>query len=386
VLLKLETLAVHAGRTVEPGTSAVTPSITPSTTFERAEDGSYPSGHIYTRSGNPNRQALESALAMLEGGATGLAFASGQAAAAAVLQALSAGDHVILPDDLYHGMRRLVKDVLARWNLKVDFVDMRDPVNLENALRSETRLVWIETPSNPQLKIVDIARVAEISHQIGALCAVDNTWATPIWQRPLELGADIVMHSTTKYLGGHSDVLGGALILPQGHEALESQLRIIQSVSGAVPSPFDCWLVLRSLPTLPIRVREQSASAAKIAIFLSEHPCIEKVHYPGLPTHEGFAIAARQMSGYGGMLSFQVRGGQAEAMAMAARLKIFTRATSLGGVESLIEHRASVEGSDSPTPVNLLRGSIGLEHVDDLIDDLAQALDADLQRPIYRIE
>ena len=374
--MKLETLAVHAGRAVEPGTSAVTPSITPSTTFERAEDGSYPSGHIYTRSSNPNRQALENALALLEGGAAALAFASGQAAAAAVLQTLSAGDHVILPDDLYHGMRRLVKDVLARWNLKVDFVDMRDPANVVNALRAETRLVWIETPSNPQLKIVDIARVAAIAHQAGALCAVDNTWATPIWQRPLELGADIVMHSTTKYLGGHSDVLGGALILPENHAALESQLRTIQSISGAVPSPFDCWLLLRSLPTLPIRVREQSASAAKIAAFLSQHPRVQAVHYPGLPTHEGYEIASRQMRGFGGMLSFQVGSGQREAMAVAAHLKIFTRATSLGGVESLIEHRASVEGADSPTPANLLRASIGLEHVDDLIDDLAQALDS----------
>ncbi|HVU15242.1 MAG TPA: PLP-dependent transferase, partial [Phototrophicaceae bacterium] len=206
----------------------------------------------------------------------------------------------------------------------------------------------------------------------GAICTVDNTWATPIWQRPLDLGADVVMHSTTKYLGGHSDVLGGALILRD--LAPEAPLRTIQSLGGAVPSPFDCWLILRSLPTLPIRVREQTATAGKIAQFLSEHPNVEKVHYPGLPTHDGHEIAAKQMRGFGGMLSFQVKGGQAEAMNVAARLKIFTRATSLGGVESLIEHRASVEGADSPTPINLLRASIGLEHSDDLLDDLAQAL------------
>ncbi|HVU15099.1 MAG TPA: aminotransferase class V-fold PLP-dependent enzyme, partial [Phototrophicaceae bacterium] len=271
--MKLETLAVHSGRAVEPGTSAVTPSITLSTTFERAADGSYPSGHVYTRSSNPNRDALELALATLEGGAAGLAFASGQAAASAVLQTLSPGAHVILPDDLYHGMRNLVKNVLTHWGLLADFVDMRDPANVERAIRPQTKLIWVETPSNPQLKIVDIARVTEIAHKAGALCAVDNTWATPIWQRPLDLGADMVMHATTKYLGGHSDVLGGALVLREA--ALEAPLRTLQILGGAVPSPFDCWLILRSLPTLPIRVREQTATAGKIAQFLSEHPNVE---------------------------------------------------------------------------------------------------------------
>ncbi len=373
--MRLETLAVHAGRAVEPGSSAVTPAITLSTTFERADDGSYPNQHVYTRTSNPNRQALESALAVLEGGAAALAFASGQAAASAMLQTLSVGDHVILPDDLYHGMRHLVKEVLARWGLRADFVDMRDAANVQNSLRPETRLIWIETPSNPQLKIVDIAAVSELAHQAGAWCAVDNTWATPVWQRPLALGADVVLHSTTKYFGGHSDVLGGALILRDGATLLENQLRTIQSLGGGVPSPFDCWLLLRSLPTLPLRVRQQTASAGKIAEFLSQHPRVEAVHYPGLSGHAGHDIAARQMSGFGAMLSAQIKGGAEEAMAVAARVKLFIRATSLGGVESLIEHRASVEGADSPTPVNLLRLSIGLEHVDDLIDDLAQALD-----------
>jgi cystathionine gamma-synthase len=372
--MKLETVAVHAGRPVEPGTSAVTPSITLSTTFERAEDGSYP-GSVYTRSGNPNRDALETALATLEGGQTALAFASGQAATTAVLQTLNTGDHVILPNDLYHGVRYLVKNVLSRWGLQADFVDMQDVINVERTITPRTKLIWVETPSNPSLQIADIARLAELARQAGAICAVDNTWATPIWQRPLELGADIVMHSTTKYLGGHSDVLGGALILKDQHTELTTQLRAIQNLTGAVPSPFDCWLLLRSLPTLPIRVREQTASASKIAAYLSQHSQVERVYYPGLTTHQGHAVAAKQMHGFGGMLSFQVKGGQAEAMQTAARLKIFTRATSLGGVESLVEHRASVEGPDSPTPPNLLRASIGLEHVDDLIDDLAQALE-----------
>lgn len=371
--MKLETLAVHAGRAVETGSGAVTPSITLSTTFERAEDGSYPGGHVYTRTSNPNRAALENALAALEGGEAALAFASGQAAAAAVFQTLAAGDHVLLPDDLYHGTRNLVKQVLAGWGLQVSFTDLSNTAALANALRPETKLVWVETPSNPLLKVTDIRRAAALAHEAGALCVVDNTWASPVWQHPLELGADVVLHSTTKYLGGHSDVLGGALILPQENE-LAGRLRTIQNLSGGVPSPFDCWLLLRSLPTLPLRVREQTTSAGKVATFLNQHPRVEAVHYPGLPSHAGYETARQQMSGFGGMLSFQVRGGQSEALATAARLKLFIRATSLGGVESLIEHRASVEGVDSTTPVNLLRVSIGLEHVDDLIADLEQAL------------
>ena len=372
--MRLETLAVHAGRAVEPGTRAVTPSIVLSTTFERAEDGSYPGEHIYTRSSNPNRQALETALAALEGGTVALAFASGQAATAAVIQTLSAGDHVIFPNDLYHGTRNFVKQIMERWQLGADFVDMSNLGEIERALQPKTRLIWIETPSNPQLRIVDIQRVADLAHDASALCAVDNTWATPIWQRPLEFGADIVLHSTTKYLGGHSDVLGGALILRD--EVLEGTLRTIQSLSGAVPSPFDCWLLLRSLATFPIRVREQTNSAEKIAVFLSQHPGVEMIHYPGLPAHPGHEIAVKQMQKFGAMLSFQVKGGQAKAMAVAARVKLFTRATSLGGVESLIEHRASVEGAGTLTPANLLRVSVGLEHVDDLLTDLEQALAA----------
>lgn len=381
--MKLETMAVHAGRQPDPASGAVTPNITPSTTFERAEDGSYPRGHVYTRDSNPTRAALETALAALEGAGDtqacrGLAFASGQAATSAVLHTLAAGDHVILPDDLYHGTRHLAGGLLARWGLRADFVDMRDPANVAAALRPETRLVWVETPSNPLLKVADIAAIAGIAHSAGARCAVDNTWATPVLQRPFAHGADIVMHSTTKYIGGHSDVLGGALIVRADDDALYARLREAQLLAGGVPSPFDCWLLLRSLATLPLRVRAQSASAAQIAAYLAAHPAVECVHYPGLATHPGHAVAAQQMnaggSGYGGMLSVQVRGGQADALAVAARVRLFTRATSLGAVESLIEHRASIEGPGSATPPNLLRVSVGLEHVEDLLADLSGAL------------
>ncbi|MBK9125726.1 MAG: aminotransferase class V-fold PLP-dependent enzyme [Chloroflexi bacterium] len=373
--MNIETLAVHAGRPVENHTGAVTPSITLSTTFERAEDGSFPHGNIYTRSGNPNRAALQEALAALEGGESAFAFASGMAAAAAILQTLSADDHVILSDDLYHGVRYLTSEVLARWNLQTSFVDMSDPENIRAALRPYTRLVWVETPTNPALKIVDITAAAEIARAAGALTVVDNTWATPVWQLPLALGADIVMHSTTKYLGGHSDVLGGALVLRSGLGELSERIATVQNLSGAVPSPFDCWLILRSLPTLPIRVRAQTESAGKVAQFLADHAAVERVHYPGLPDHDNHAVAARQMRGFGGMLSFQVRGGKDAAMQVAARVSLFTRATSLGGIESLIEHRASVEGPTTATPQNLLRVSIGLEHPDDLIADLRTALE-----------
>ena len=372
---RFETLAVHAGRAVDPHSGAVTPSITLATTFERGADGSFPGGHVYTRSSNPNRDALEAAFAALEGGATALAFGSGQAATAAVLQSLATGDHVILPSDLYHGTRYLVRDVLARWGLAADFVDLRDLDALRAALRPATRLIWAETPSNPQLRIADLAAIAGVAQKHGALFAVDNTWATPLLQRPLEFGADIVMHSTTKYFGGHSDVLGGALILREAPGGpLAERLRAIQRLSGGVPSPFDCWLLLRSIPTMPARVRLQSESAGRIATFLAGNPRVQVVNYPGLATHPNHDVAARQMSGFGAMLSFEVHGGEAGAMAVAAAVKLITRATSLGGVETLIEHRASVEGPDTATPRNLLRLSVGLEHVDDLIEDLSDAL------------
>lgn len=371
--MNLETLAVHAGREVEAGTHAVTPSITPTTTFERAADGSYPA-HVYTRSGNPNRDRLETALATLEGGADCVAFASGMAATAAVLQSLQSGDHVLLPDDLYHGTRHLATQTMARWGLAATFVDLSDLAQVEAALRPNTRLIWIETPSNPRLKITDIRAVAALASGRGILTVADNTWATPVLQRPLDLGVDAVMHSTTKYIGGHSDVLGGAVVMHEGRNALAQSLRDLQKLVGGVPSPFDCWLLSRSIPTLPYRVRAQSQNAAAVAGWLADHPKIERVHYPGLAMHPGHAIAARQMRMFGAMLSVEVRGGLAAAMQVAGSTRLFTQATSLGGVESLIEHRYSVEGPGAPTPPSLLRISIGLEHVDDLIADLAAAL------------
>lgn len=369
----VETLAVHAGRRHDDPTGAVMPPIHLSTTFERGTDGSYPTQYVYTRSENPNRIALEECLAALEGGEAAAAFASGMAAIAAILQALHPGDHVLMPDDLYHGTRRYISEVLGPWGLDCDFIDMTDPGYVATRMRPSTRLIWVETPSNPLLKITDIAAVAEVAHRRSAMVAVDNTWASPICQQPLALGVDLVMHATTKYLGGHSDILGGAVISRHNDEFFQ-RLATIQKIGGSVPAPFDCWLLLRSIRTLPYRMRAHTENAGAVAQFLAEHPAVAAVHYPGLPQHPGHAVAARQMRLFGGMLSIQVRGGKDEAMAAAAKVKIFTRATSLGGVESLIEHRASIEGPHGNTPPNLLRISVGLEHPDDLIADLAQAL------------
>lgn len=371
--MHIETLAIHAGRQPDPATGAITTPIYLSTTFERAPDGSYPNAHIYTRESNPNRQMLEQALAALEGGTAALTFASGMAAINAVAQALKPGDHVLFPDDVYYGLRELFRDPFGAWGLQASAVDMTDLDAVKAALRPNTALVWVETPSNPMVRITDIAAVAALARGAGAQLVADATWTTPVLLRPLELGADMVMHATTKYLGGHSDLLGGALIAREETPLFE-RIRHVQVLAGAVPSPFDCWLLLRSLQSLPYRVRAQSAHAGRIAEFLAEHPAVQVVNYPGLESHPGHAIAAAQMAGFGAMMSIQMHGGEAAAMAVAAKVGLFTRGTSLGGVESLIEHRASVEGPDTPTPRDLLRLSIGLEHPDDLIADLAQAL------------
>lgn len=370
--IRIETLAVHAGHSIDAATGAVAAPIHLSTTFQRDPDGGYPHGFQYGRSANPNRQALEQALAALEGGEDAAAFGSGLAASSALLQALAPGDHVIAPTDVYHGMTKLLRDVYMRWGLDVSFIDMTNLAEVNKAVRSKTKLIWVETPSNPRLKITDIVSVAEIAHAAGALCACDNTWA-PIVQRPFDLGADLVMHATTKYLGGHSDVTGGVVIAREKTGFLE-RVREIQTTGGAVPSPFDCWLVLRGMRSLPWRMRAHSENASRVAAWLADHPRVETVHYPGLAAHAGHEIAARQMSAFSGMLSFEVRGGR-EAALVAAKTEIFIRATSLGGVESLIEHRASIKGEDPRTPQGLLRLSIGLEHPDDLIEDLAQALE-----------
>ncbi len=370
--MKIETLAVHAGHTIDPTTGAVSAPIHLSTTFERDIEGTYSRGFMYTRNDNPNRQALERGISILEGGEASAAFGSGTAAAMALFQALAPGDHVLAHVDAYYGTSRLLREIFLPWGLDADFLDMSNLDEVKKALRPETKLAWVETPSNPLLKIVDLAPVAGIVHEAGALCVCDNTWA-PVLQRPFELGTDLILHSTTKYFGGHCDVAGGIVIAKKESEFFQ-RVRSIQYSGGAVPSPFDCWLILRGMRTLPWRMRAHSENGMKIADFLVQHPQIERVHYPGLRSHPGHEIADRQMSMFGGMLSFQVKGGRNAAMSVAERTKIFIRATSLGGVESLIEHRASIEGAGTTSPENLLRLSIGLENADDLIEDLDQAL------------
>jgi cystathionine gamma-synthase len=370
---RIETVAVHAGMHIDPGTGAVTPAIHPSTTFERDADGSYPRGFLYSRNSTPNRTALEECLTALEGGQDAAAFASASAATAAILLSLEPGDHVVAPMDAYHGTLRLLRETFARWKLDTTFVDMTDAAAARAAVRPTTRLVWVETPSNPLWKVSDLAAIGEIARRAGALYVCDNTTATPVLQSPFKLGADLVLHATTKYLGGHGDVLGGAVVA-RTRDGVFERIRAIQASGGAVPSPFDCWLVLRGIRTLPYRMRAHSENALKVAAFLHGHARVEAVHYPGLPTHPAHDVARRQMAAFGGMLSVQVRGDQARAMQVAAKLRVFTRATSFGGTESLVEHRASIEGPGTRTPENLLRLSIGLEHPDDLIDDLDQAL------------
>ncbi|HEY2615599.1 MAG TPA: aminotransferase class V-fold PLP-dependent enzyme [Chthoniobacterales bacterium] len=370
--VRIETLAVHAGHSIDPATGSVAAPIHLSTTFERDPEGNYPHGYVYGRSGNPTRDALEKGLAALEGGEEAAAFGSGLAASSAIMQALAPGDHVVAPADVYHGMTKLLREVFIRWGLAVSFVDMTKPDEIRRAFQNKTKLLWMETPSNPLLKITDIAAVAEMAHAAGAICVCDNTWA-PIVQQPLDLGVDFVLHSTTKYLGGHSDVVGGGVIAKTKSDFFQ-RVREIQTTGGGIPSPFDCWLILRGMRTLPWRMRAHSENALRIATWLCDHPRVELVHYPGLSTDVGHEIAARQMSAFSGMLSFEVKGGGAAAMEVAGQTKLFIRATSLGGVESLIEHRASIKGEDPRTPQGLLRLSIGLEHADDLIEDLAQAL------------
>ncbi len=381
---RMETVAVHAGKEIDPATGAVMPPIHLSTTFERAADGTYPSGYSYIRANNPTRQALEDCLCALEGGVCAAAFASGMAAIMAVFQALRGGDHALVPDDIYYGTRQMLEKMFVPWGLRYDVVDMTDLAAVRAALRPETRLIWVETPSNPLLKITDVAAVAEIAHAQGAIVACDATWPTPILQRTLALGADLAVHATTKYLGGHSDLLGGAVIA-RGHDEFFERIQVIQKNGGAVPSPFDCWLLLRGIRTLPLRMRVHCENAQRVAEYLCRHPKVCRVHYPGLAAHPGHAIAARQMrGGFGGMLSFAVcpdalHSGRENAQRLAGRTRLFTQATSLGGVESLIEHRYSIEGPGTNAPDNLLRVSVGLEHPDDLIADLEQGLEEEVE-------
>ncbi|MEP7015003.1 MAG: PLP-dependent transferase [Verrucomicrobiota bacterium] len=370
--MKIETVAVHAGHTIDSATGAVSQPIHLSTTFERDVEGTYSRGFMYTRNNNPNRQALEQGISAIEGGSSAAAFASGSGATMSIFQALSPGDHVLAHVDAYYGTTRLLREIFVRWGLEADFIDMSDLGAVKKAMRPKTKLVWMETPSNPLLKIVDLAAIANVVRGAGALCICDNTWA-PVLQRPFDLGVDLILHSTTKYFGGHCDVLGGIIVAKNDSEFFR-RVREIQYEGGAVPSPFDCWLILRGMRTLPWRMRAHSENAMKVANFLEQHPQVERVHYPGLRSHPGHEIAAKQMSMFGGMLSFEVKNGRNTAMDVAVKTKIFIRATSLGGVESLIEHRASIEGPGTTSPAGLLRLSIGLENADDLIEDLNQAL------------
>ncbi|ALX48624.1 trans-sulfuration enzyme family protein [Lentibacillus amyloliquefaciens] len=375
--MRFETKAIHSGRQVDKTTSSVTMPIHLSTTFERAADGSYPNEFVYSRENNPNRHVLEDCLTSLEDGHDSVAFASGMAAITSLIEALPADKprRVIMPSDMYFGIRSLLSDTDIGTNFDFDIVDMTNLNNVEKAInRAPTGLVWIETPSNPLLKVTDIEAVAQIAQEAGAYTVVDNTWATPVLQRPLRYGVDFSLHAVTKYIGGHSDLMIGAAIAKSDSPML-ANLRAWQHAKGAVPSPFECWLALRGVQSLAQRMATHCSNTSAIADFLVHHPSIEAVHYPGLAEHPGHHIAARQMSSFGGMLSFQVKGGWDASMAVAAKVQLFTRATSLGGTHSFIEHRASVEGSTTMAPSNLLRVSIGLEHVDDLKEDLLQALE-----------
>jgi cystathionine gamma-synthase len=373
------TRAIHAGQDPDPATGAVNVPVHLSTTFKQDGVGGLRGGYEYSRSGNPTRTALQEALAALEQGTTGLAFASGLAAEDTLLRTVCAlGDDIVMAGDAYGGTFRLISKVLAPWGVSYTPVDLADLDAVRAALKpTQTRVIWCETPTNPLLNLADISALAEIAHEAGALLVVDNTFASPYLQQPLTLGADVVVHSTTKYLGGHSDVVGGALVT--GDVELGERLAYHQNAMGAVAGPFDAWLVLRGIKTLGVRMDRHQANAARIAEFLLDHPAVSAVLYPGLPDHPGHEVAAKQMSGFGGMLSFRLAGGEEAALKVCERARLFTLAESLGGVESLIEHpgrmtHASAAGSPLEVPGDLVRLSVGIEDVEDLLADLAQAL------------
>ncbi len=375
--LGFESLAIHAGQPPDPSTGAVVTPIFQTSTYAQSGVGQH-LGYDYSRTANPTRTALEQCLAALEGATRGLAFASGMAAIDALLRQLRPGDQVLIPDDAYGGTYRLVSRVHGPAGLAYQPVATHDLGVLEAAFTPQTRMVWVETPSNPLLRVVDIAAVAELTHERGAILVVDNTFATPYLQQPLALGADAVVHSTTKYLGGHSDVVGG--FIATSDEDLAGRLAFVQNAAGAVPGPFDCFLVLRGIKTLAVRMERHSANALAVVELLSSHPAVDRVHYPGLVTHPGHEIAARQMRAFGGMVSFTLRRGEDAAVAVAGATRLFTLAESLGAVESLIEHphrmtHASVAASPLAVEPALLRLSVGIETVTDLLGDLGEALD-----------
>ena len=372
--MKKETIAVHGSHLKDETAGAIAAPVFLTTTFERALDGTYPKGHMYSRNSNPNRTALEKGLAALEGASRGFAFGSGLAAVNAVFQCLQSGDHILMPEVGYYASYKLAEEILGPWGLEVTQVDMTDLAQVEKAVQKNTKLIWAETPANPMLSITDITGLAAIAKKHGLKLGVDNTLGTPVLQNPIAQGADIVMHATTKYIGGHSDIMGGAVLLKEDDEWAK-RIERVQILMGATPNPLDCYLLARGLKTLPLRMREHSANALELAKRLEKHPKVERVHYPGLESHPQHALAKAQMpQGFSGMIALQVKTGETETREMAGKLQIFQQATSLGGVESLVEHRKSIEGPQSTTPGNLLRFSIGLEHVDDLWADLDQAL------------
>lgn len=371
--MRPETVAVHAGAEPDAATGAIAPPLHFSTTFRHGPAGERVAGYEYQREGNPTQDRLEQALAALEAGEAALAFGSGMAAMSALLDSLPPSSHVLIPSDCYAGLRSLAQEFLPERGIAHSVADFSDLDAIRAALRPATRLIWAETPSNPQLQVADIAALANIAHTHCALLACDNTFATPVLQQPLALGADFVMHSTTKYFGGHSDVMGGALVFARRDEWFE-RVSHRRHITGGILSPFSAWLTLRGCRSLPARMAWHCRNARAVAAFLVAQPAVEAVHYPGLDAHPGHAIAARQMRDFGAMLSFRLRGGRDAALRVAGSLQLIHNATSLGGCESLIEHRASVEGAHPVSPQNLLRLSVGLEHPDDLIADLAQAL------------
>ena len=377
--MKFATKAIHSGQDADPSTGAIITPIFQTSTYVQTGLGEH-KGFEYSRTQNPTRNALEECIAAIEDGRYGLAFASGMAAESAILSLLSTDEHIVSCDDLYGASYRIFERIMRRYNVETSYVAPGNLAGYEQAIRPNTRLIWLETPTNPLLRLVDIQAVAEIAHQHKLLVVVDNTFASPYFQQPLKLGADIVVHSTTKYLNGHSDVIGGALVL-NNEDAYEA-IKFYQNAAGGVPSPFDSWLTLRGIKTLAVRMRQHEENAIAVAKFLDEHPRVEKVYYPGLPTHPDHALAKRQMSGFGGMVSFQFKGGYADVDKVVRRFKIFALAESLGGVDSLVCHPASMTHGSIPKDIResrgltdtLLRLSVGIEDADDLLADLEQAL------------
>ncbi|MBA2393395.1 MAG: cystathionine gamma-synthase [Ktedonobacteraceae bacterium] len=381
--MKFATKAIHAGQEPDPSTGAIMTPIYQTSTYVQTGIGEH-KGYEYARSGNPTRTALESCLAELENGKYGLSFASGLAAENAVLSLLNPGDHIVSCDDLYGGTYRLFERIVGRYNITTDYVQVGDTAGYAKAIRPNTKMIWLETPTNPLLRLADIQAVAQIAHQHNILLVVDNTFATPYFQQPLELGADIVVHSTTKYINGHSDLIGGAVIL--NDEQVYEKIKFHQNAAGAVPGPFDVWLTLRGIKTLAVRMRQHQQNALAIARFLSEHPRVESVYYPGLASHPDYVLAKQQMSGSGGMVSFQFKGTIDDVDTVVRRFKVFSFAESLGGVESLVCHPASMTHGSIPKEIReargvndtLLRVSVGIEDAEDLIADLDQALTQDI--------